>query len=107
MTGSPTDSSHKKRPPQAIRAYGDRMGDGALQLSFTLPVPYSGRAKEAARRFAEAMGLKHVLVATMEKAGNDFAAAFHLRRLLLIEPGAPVRKRLAAVEARIEAAAKR
>ncbi len=62
----------KKRPPQPIRAYGDRMGDGALQLSFTLPVPASGRAKEAARRFAEAHGLRHVLVAAMEKAGDDF-----------------------------------
>lgn len=61
-----------KRPPQPIRAYGDRMGDGALQLSFTLPVPLSGRAKEAARRFAEAHGLQHVLVATMEKAGDNF-----------------------------------
>jgi beta-lysine 5,6-aminomutase beta subunit len=62
----------KKRPSQPIRAYGDRMGDGALQLSFTLPVPASGRAKEAARRFAEAHGLKHVLVTTMEKAGEGF-----------------------------------
>ncbi len=62
----------KKRPPHPIRAYGDRMGDGALQLSFTLPVPASGRAKEAARRYAEAHGLKHVLVATMEKAGDAF-----------------------------------
>jgi beta-lysine 5,6-aminomutase beta subunit len=57
---------------QPIRAYGDRMGDGAIQLSFTLPVPASGRAKEAARRYAEAHGLKHVLVATMEKAGDNF-----------------------------------
>src|SRR5262249_40303145 len=48
------------------------MGDGALQLSFTLPVPASGRANEAARRYAEAHGLKHVLVATMEKAGDAF-----------------------------------
>jgi beta-lysine 5,6-aminomutase beta subunit len=62
----------KKRPPQPIRAYGDRMGDGALQMSFTLPIPASGRAKEAARRYAEAHGLKHVLVATMEKAGDSF-----------------------------------
>jgi len=62
----------KRRPPQPIRAYGDRMGDGALQLSFTLPVPASGRAKEAARRYAEAHGLKHALVATMEKAGDGF-----------------------------------
>src|ERR1700743_2318 len=64
--------TEKKRAPQPIRAYGDRMGDGAIQLSFTLPVPASGRAKEAARRYAEAHGLKHVLVATMEKAGEGF-----------------------------------
>src|SRR5262245_11413515 len=62
-----------QRPPQPIRAYGDRMGDGALQLSFTLPVPASGRAKEAARRYAEAHGLKHIIVATMEKAGEGFS----------------------------------
>jgi beta-lysine 5,6-aminomutase beta subunit len=68
---APHESSIK-RPPQPIRAYGDRMGDGAVQLSFTLPVPLSGRAKEAARRFAEAHGLKHVLVADMEKAGDNF-----------------------------------
>jgi beta-lysine 5,6-aminomutase beta subunit len=64
--------SEKKRAPQPIRAYGDRMGDGAIQLSFTLPVPASGRAKEAARRYAESHGLKHVLVATMEEAGDSF-----------------------------------
>jgi beta-lysine 5,6-aminomutase beta subunit len=69
MTDTPAP---KRRPPQPIRAYGDRMGDGAVQLSFTLPVPASGRAKEAARRFAEAHGLTHALVATMEKAGDAF-----------------------------------
>src|SRR5215468_1074538 len=67
-----TSTEPKKRPPQPIRAYGDRMGDGAVQLSFTLPVPASGRAKEGARRYAEALGLSHVLVATMEKAGDGF-----------------------------------
>ncbi len=72
MSTSPVDAP-RKRPPQPIRAYGDRMGDGALQMSFTLPIPASGRAKEAARRYAEAHGLKHVLVATMEKAGDAFA----------------------------------
>jgi beta-lysine 5,6-aminomutase beta subunit len=56
-----------------IRPYGDRQDDGAIQLSFTLPVAPSGRAKEAARRFAEKLGLKHVLVVTMEPAGRDFA----------------------------------
>lgn len=77
QTGRSHDStqerpSTQKKASQPIRAYGDRMGDGALQLSFTLPVPCSGRAREAARRFAEALGLKHVLVAAMEKAGDQF-----------------------------------
>jgi beta-lysine 5,6-aminomutase beta subunit len=60
-------------PPQPVRAYGDRMGDGAVQLSFTLPVPASARAREAARRYAEAHGLRHILVATMEPAGDAFS----------------------------------
>jgi len=62
-----------KRAPELIRAYGDRKDDGRIQLSFTLPVPPSGRAKEAARRFAEALGLKNILVATMEQAGTSFS----------------------------------
>src|SRR5688572_19657417 len=72
MFGGMSTVEPKKRPPQPIRAYGDRMGDGALQMSFTLPVPASGRAKEAARRYAELHGLRAVIVATMEKAGDDF-----------------------------------
>ena len=59
--------------PQPVRAYGDRKDDGRIQLSFTLPVPASGRAKEAARRFAEGLGLKNVLVAAMEPAGTSFS----------------------------------
>ena len=58
---------------QLIRAYGDRKDDGVVQLSFTLPVPPSGRAREAARKFAEKLGLSHVVVATMEPAGRDFS----------------------------------
>lgn len=56
-----------------IRPYGDRKDDGRIQLSFTLPVPASGKAKEAARRLCEQMGLRNVVVATMEKAGRDFS----------------------------------
>lgn len=71
MTLTPPPS--KRRPPQLLRAYGDRKDDGRIQLSFTLPVAASGRAKEAARRFAEALGLSAVLVAAMEPAGRDYA----------------------------------
>jgi beta-lysine 5,6-aminomutase beta subunit len=58
---------------QPIRAYGDRKDDGRIQLSFTLPVTPSGRAKEAARRYCEALGLRNVFVATMEAAGREFS----------------------------------
>jgi beta-lysine 5,6-aminomutase beta subunit len=58
---------------EPIRAYGDRKDDGRIQLSFTLPVPAGGRAKEAAKLFAEAMGLKQVMVATVEPAGTGFS----------------------------------
>src|SRR5262245_29338538 len=63
----------KKRAPQPIKAYGDRKDDGRVQLSFTLPVAPSGRAREAARRYAEALGLRNVFVACCEAAGNEFS----------------------------------
>ena len=60
------------RMKEPIRAYGDRKDDGRVQLSFTLPVPAGGRAKESAQRFAEGLGLKNVMVAAFERAGEAF-----------------------------------
>jgi beta-lysine 5,6-aminomutase beta subunit len=57
--------------PKLLRAYGDRAGDGMVQLSFTLELLPSARAKEAARRFAEAHGLDEVLVTCMEQCGPN------------------------------------
>ncbi len=56
-----------------VKAYGDHAGDGAIQLSFTLPIPVSLEAKEAARLYAEKMGLERVLVAGMEAIGENFS----------------------------------
>ncbi len=39
-----------------VKAYGDTMNDGAVQLSFTLPMPDSARAREAARLFVFNLG---------------------------------------------------
>jgi beta-lysine 5,6-aminomutase beta subunit len=61
----------KEDRPKILRAYGDRSGDGLMQLSFTLELPPSPRAKEAARRFAEAHGLEEVLVSCMEQCGPE------------------------------------
>ena len=57
--------------PKILRAYGDRAGDGMVQLSFTLEMLPSPRAKEAARRFAQAHGLEDILVTCMEECGPE------------------------------------
>ncbi len=46
-----------------IRPYGDTRDDGAMQLSFTLPMPWSEAADEAARQLVLAMGFTDVAVA--------------------------------------------
>ncbi|MBI3072576.1 MAG: cobalamin B12-binding domain-containing protein [Deltaproteobacteria bacterium] len=61
------------RPRESIKAYGDRLDDGAVQLSFTLPVAASPRARAAARLYAEQLGLEKVLVAHMEACGDGFS----------------------------------
>ncbi len=55
-----------------IRAYGDRRDDGAVQLSFTLPVPVSEKAKEAARLFCEKLGLTDIKVASAEAVADNY-----------------------------------
>jgi len=55
-----------------IKPYGDTLGDGAIQLSFTLPVPYGEEAKEAARILAKKMGLHEVQVYHMQDLGEDY-----------------------------------
>jgi beta-lysine 5,6-aminomutase beta subunit len=56
-----------------IRPYGDRKDDGVVQISFVLPVSAGEKAKEAAALVAKKLGLSHVLVSAMEKAGEDYS----------------------------------
>lgn len=56
-----------------IRPYGDTLNDGAIQLSFTLPVPASEEAKEAAKILGTKMGLEDVSVVYMADMGIDFS----------------------------------
>lgn len=56
-----------------LKAYGDRLDDGVIQLSFTLPVNASHEAKEAARRYVEKLGFKRVAISTMEPMGHGFS----------------------------------
>ena len=59
--------------PKLLRAYGDREGDGMVQMSFTLQMPKGARGREAAKRFAEAHGLKDPLVSTMEECAEGYS----------------------------------
>jgi beta-lysine 5,6-aminomutase beta subunit len=54
-----------------LRAYGDRQGDGMVQLSFVLELRPGVRAREAAKRFAELHGLTEPIVATMESCSEE------------------------------------
>jgi beta-lysine 5,6-aminomutase beta subunit len=44
-----------------------------VQLSFTLPLPKGARAREAAKRFAEAHGLRDPLVSAMEECAEGYS----------------------------------
>ncbi|MGN6379715.1 MAG: OAM dimerization domain-containing protein [Gaiellales bacterium] len=41
-----------------VLPYGDTLGDGMVQLSFTLPVPADARAREIGRAFVANLGLR-------------------------------------------------
>lgn len=43
---------------ESVKPYGDHLGDGLLQVSFTLPVPYSLAARKSAMILAEKMGIE-------------------------------------------------
>jgi len=60
-----------------IRPYGDTTGDGRVQLSFTLPVPFGdaterARAEGAALQLAATMGLEPAMVVHAKGMGPDF-----------------------------------
>jgi beta-lysine 5,6-aminomutase beta subunit len=55
-----------------VKSYGDTLNDGAFQLSFTLPVPYGGKAKEAAKIYVEKLGFKTADIVHMAELSDDF-----------------------------------
>ena len=57
---------------RSVRPYGDKKGDGAVQVSFTLPVPKSAAATEAAKRYVAKMGLREPYVTLAESIAPDF-----------------------------------
>jgi beta-lysine 5,6-aminomutase beta subunit len=56
-----------------VRPYGDTLDDGAVQLSFTLPIPWSEAADEAARQLAAKMGFTDVAVVEGRAVASSFS----------------------------------
>ncbi len=63
---------HPTPPAKPLRAYGDREGDGMVQMSFVLQLTPGVRAREAAKRFSESHGLREPIVATMELCAEGY-----------------------------------
>jgi len=64
------ESEVKKVDLTKVRPYGDMMDDGAVQMSFTLPLPLSPETVEAARQMAKTLGLRDVNVTHSEDLGG-------------------------------------
>jgi len=58
---------------QLVKPYGDTMNDGAVQLSFTLPIPWNEAADEAARQLVGKMGFADVAVVEGRHVANGFS----------------------------------
>src|SRR5690606_6486322 len=56
-----------------LKPYGDTMNDGKVQLSFTLPVPDSDIAVEAAKQFAIKMGMVEPIVSHHAPLDQSFS----------------------------------
>jgi beta-lysine 5,6-aminomutase beta subunit len=58
--------------PTAVRPYADHLGDGLVQMSFTLPVPYSLAARKAALELVAKMGFRDPEVVHYESLTDGY-----------------------------------
>jgi beta-lysine 5,6-aminomutase beta subunit len=56
-----------------VKPYGDTLDDGAMQLSFTLPIEWNEAADEAARQLVAKMGFEDVAVAEGRRIASGFS----------------------------------
>ena len=63
---------YKVNKENLIKPYGDTLGDGLIQLSFTLPISYSAKAKKAAEIYLEKLNLSDIQISFSEEIANGF-----------------------------------
>jgi beta-lysine 5,6-aminomutase beta subunit len=57
---------------QRVKPYADHLGDGLVQLSFTLPVPHGLAARKAAQEIAAKMGLEQPEVVHYQRLTDGY-----------------------------------
>ncbi len=55
-----------------IKPYGDRLNDGYVQLSFTLPVENGARARKAAEEYVAKLNFEDINIAHAKKIADNF-----------------------------------
>ncbi len=63
---------HRELDLSAVRPYADHLDDGLVQMSFTLPVPYSLAARRAALELAGGMGFQEPEVVHYEEITEGY-----------------------------------
>jgi beta-lysine 5,6-aminomutase beta subunit len=79
---------------EPIKPYGDTLDDGAVQLSFTLPIEWSEAADEAARQLVTKMGFADVAVAEGRRIASGYSFFVVYGKTPVDEIDAFVRKRV-------------
>lgn len=57
---------------ELIKPYGDRLNDGMVQLSFTLPIEYGAKAVKAAEEYVAKLSFKDINIAHASKIADNF-----------------------------------
>ena len=57
---------------EMIKPYGDTFGDGRVQLSFTLPIANSARAKKAAEQYVALLNFTDIAISHAESIAENF-----------------------------------
>ncbi|MBF0297158.1 MAG: cobalamin-dependent protein [Oligoflexia bacterium] len=70
--GKNTKNKSEKNISELIKPYGDTLNDGVIQLSFTLPIEYSAKAKKAAEVYVKKLNFDEVQVTHAHKIAHNF-----------------------------------
>ncbi len=69
---APPDAPRREIDLEHVKPYADHLGDGIVQFSFTLPVPYGLAARKAAQGLAAKMGLDHPEVVHYQRLTDGY-----------------------------------